>query len=116
MPDEILFGGVGIPRHAPARDGSDYEPDAPEPSLEGLINIIRSHGWNTVNLTAVGKLGSPGGNISGISTVTNLQSIINASVAGRAAGVHLTYHQRVARIFNAHETFQHISAFIIRPA
>ena len=108
MADEILFGGVGTPRHVPSRDGSDYEEDAPEPSLFGLTNIIARKGWNRVELVAVGRLGSPGQNISGVAITTNLQSIINAN---NSSG---SYHQKVAKLLRAHDTFRHISAFVIK--
>ena len=106
---EIVFGTI------PLEDGSDYDDSRKEPSLEGLIALIRRQRWDRVVVVAVGKLGSPGRKVSRIAVNTNIESIINASVSGAIAGG-ASYHERVGRMLNAKGfLFKHVSAFIVSP-
>lgn len=105
--NEKVFGFI------PARDGSDWNRGVainPEPIFTEVINWMSNEvGFEEdVDLAIIGKLGSPGSAISGISAIVNLQDILNA---WRSDG---TERERWTHLMGGKTTFKRIAAIVIK--
>lgn len=104
----------------PSSDGSDYRDDESQPLISDIPFAMRDAKDYHIRTTrkpiydfivvAIGKLGSSSRNVSGISIITDAESINRTQ---RSSG---TYQEKLSNLFNTNTPFRHVSAFVIKPA
>lgn len=70
-----------------ARDGSDWNPNAPRPKLSDAYRVLNRTGSDLFQITVVGKIYKGKSEISGVSGVVDIMSIkgaIDVSLTGKA--------------------------------
>ena len=106
--NEIVVGQYPVP----SRDGSDYKPNSPQPTVDQvLLELLEEEIEGDFIIIAIGELGSPGAKhgISGIAKVIDsVADIENLAVQPGST------QQRWSDLFGAVTPFKHVSSIIIR--